>query len=328
MTITIGRRQFISIIGSAAVVWPLATRAQAAMPVIGFLGARSNDTDTPYIAAFHEGLKEIGYIEGKNVAIEYRWAHGRNDLLRTLAIDLVSHQVSIIVCNSTSATAAKDVTSSIPIVFVAGGDPVQTGLVASLNRPGGNLTGINQFTYELDPKRLGLLHDLVPSAAMIGVLLNPKFTYAEKQLKGIQDGARALGQQTIIQKASSEGEINAEFAKLAEMRIGALLVAASPFFLGLRDQLIALAAQNAVPAIYEWRDFADAVGLMSYGTSMVDSYRQLGIYAGRVLNGEKPAEMPVLQPTKFELVINLKTAKILGLKISDNLLSLADEVIE
>jgi putative ABC transport system substrate-binding protein len=324
------RREFITLLGSAAATWPLAVRAQQpVIPVIGLLGSTSPGPSAHLVAAFLKGLSEAGYVEGKSVAIEYRWAAGQYDRLPALAADLVRGKVAVIVTGGgPSVMAAKAATSTIPIVFNVGSDPVKIGLVASLAHPGGNATGVNIFTAELTEKRLGLLHDLLPTASPIAVLVNPNFAPAMANANQARAAARAIGKKVIFFKAASESEIDAAFESMAQARAGALLVAADPFFNSRRDQIVALASRHAIPAIYEWREFAQAGGLMSYGTRLTEAYRQEGIYAGRILNGEKPGDLPVMQLTKFEFVINLKTAKALGVKISDNLLSLADEVIE
>jgi putative ABC transport system substrate-binding protein len=299
------------------------------MPVIGFLGVRSPD-DTVTLAAFRRGLNEGGFVEGQNVMVEYRWAIGQYDRLPAQAAELVQKPVSVLVSagGEPAALAAKAATSTIPIVFTIGDDPVKLGLVASYNRPGGNLTGINIFTTTLEAKRLGLLHELVPQAATIGVLLNANFPAAERQLRDVQEAARAIGLQIHALRANIDREIEVAFATVASQRIAALAVAASPFFTTRRDKVVALAARHAVPTMYTAREYAVDGGLMSYGIDVPDVYRQIGLYAARILKGEKPADLPVMQPTKFELVINLKTAKALGLQIPDKLLALADEVIE
>jgi putative ABC transport system substrate-binding protein len=299
------RREFITLVGgAAATAWPLTVRAQqAAMPVIGYLSLASPGPFAHLVAAFSDGLKEIGYVGGQNVAIEYRWAEGQYERLPALSADLVRRQVN-------------------------GGDPVKLGLVASLSRPGGNATGVNMFTSALEPKRLGLLRELVPGAALIAMLVNPNGPNIETQLKDLQEAARAVGQKIHILHASSARELDTAFATLTQLRAGAALIGSDPFFNSRRDELVALAARYAIPAIYEWREFAAAGGLMSYGTNLAEGYRQVGIYTGRILKGDKPADLPVMRSTKFELVINLKTAKALGLDIPPTLLASADEVIE
>jgi ABC-type uncharacterized transport system substrate-binding protein len=318
------------LLGGAVAAWPARTQ-QPAMPVVGFLNSTSPSAWKPFVDAFRKGLGEAGYVEGRNVAIEYRWAEGHYDRLPALAADLVRRQVAVIVATggTRSAIAAKVATESIPIVFTIGSDPVKLGLVASLNQPGGNVTGVNLFITQMEGKRLGLLRELVPTAALIAVLINRNNPpAATTQLKDVQETARALGQQIHILHAGSEAELEAAVATARHVGAGALLVAADPFFNSRHMFIIALMARHAIPAIFEQREHALAGGLMSYGTNLSDGYRQVGIYTGRVLKGEKPADLPVMQSTKFEFVINLTTAKALGVKISDNLLSLADEVIE
>jgi putative tryptophan/tyrosine transport system substrate-binding protein len=324
------RRDFITLLSGAAAAWPLAARAQQPMPVIGYLSSRSPDDTRHLLAAFLRGLNEAGYVEGQNVTIEYRWALGQYDRLPAMAADLVRRPVAVLTTTGgePAALAAKAATSSIPIVFLIGGDPVALGLAASYNRPGGNATGMNILTTTLEAKRLGLLHDLVPQAKAIGVLLNPKFQPADNQLRDLQQAAPAIGLQIDVFRASTDRELDAAFATITEQRIAALVVTADPFFDTRRDKLVALAARHAVPTIYQFREYAAAGGLMSYGNDSLDVYRQAGVYTGRILKGESPGNLPVLQPTKFEFVINRKTAKALGVKFSDNLLSLADEVIE
>jgi putative ABC transport system substrate-binding protein len=326
------RRDFITLLGGAAIAWPLAARAQQpAMPVIGVLSSGSAKAWDYQVNALRQGLAESGYIEGQNLAIEYRWAEGHYDRLPSLAAELVSRDVAVIVATGAgglAAQAAKAATSSIPIVFSSAVDPVKAGLVASINRPGGNATGFVQFAALLEAKRLQLLHELVPNGPAIGVLLNPSNPAAEIQTKDVHTAARSVGRQVHLVTASSEGKFDAAFAGLAQRRVGGLLVAADPFFFSRREQLIALAARYALPAIYEWREFVDAGGLMSYGNRITDAYHQIGIYCGRILRGANPADLPVVQPTKFELVINLKTAKVLGLTVPNTMQLLADEVIE
>jgi putative ABC transport system substrate-binding protein len=328
------RRDFIKgIAGSAATAWSLAAQAQQqpAMPVIGFLNSASPDTYAPQLAGFHQGLKEVGYTEGQNVTIEFRWAKSQNDRLPELAADLVRRQVAVIVATggTVSAIAAKAVTATIPIVFTSGGDPMRMGLVASLSRPGGNVTGVSLFTSTLAAKRLELLHELVPAARVVAVLVNPTNPNWEADTKAVEAAAPAIGVQIVVLKATNGGEIGKAFDAVSQGKIDAVFVASDPLFNNTgRDQLIVLAARHAVPAIYDWRDVAVAGGLVSYGSNLAEGYRLAGIYAGRILKGEKPADLPVLQPAKFEFVINLKTAKALGLTISNQMQLRADEVIE
>jgi putative ABC transport system substrate-binding protein len=323
------RREFISLLGGAAVSWPLVSRAQQAMiPVVGFLSGRSPAESAGVVAAFRKGLSEIGFAEPQNVTIDFRWAEGQFDRLPALARELVDRPVAVIAALGGSDIAAKAATTTIPIVFGTGGDPVANGLVASLNRPGGNITGATFLTAVLGAKRLGLLRELVPGAQVIALLANPNYYLGPVQIRDVEEAARALGQRLVVLDGGTDEKIEAAFAALAPQHVSALLVGSDPFFDTRRERLVALALQHRVPAIYQFREYAVAGSLMSYGTSITDMYRLVGLYVGRVLKGEKPADLPVMQVTKFELVINLTTAKALGVKISDNLLSLADEVIE
>ena len=298
------RREFITLLGATA-VWPFPARAQQPeMPVIGSLNSGAPEPLRQQLAAFRAGLKQDGYVEGQNVAVEYRLAEGRFDRLPELASDLVRRQVAVLVASSDGAFAAKQATTTIPIVFNVGDDPIKTGLVASLNRPGGNLTGVYMFASGLEAKRLGLLHEMVPKATTIAVLINPNYLDAENQLRDVQEAAARLGVQLVVVRANAENDFDAEFSTVVQQRSGALLVCASPFFNTSREQLVVLAARHALPTIYEGRDFAAAGGLMSYGTSLADAYRQAGAYAGRILKGAQPADLPVIQTTKFEFVIN------------------------
>jgi putative tryptophan/tyrosine transport system substrate-binding protein len=325
------RREFIWLFGGAAVLWPLAVYAQQRpMPVIGFLNVASPGPLRQQIAAFREGLKESGYVEGQNVAVEYRWAEGQYERLPELAADLVRQQVSVIFVGggAPAELAVKAATTTIPIVFSTGGDPVRSGLVASLNQPSGNITGVYHFATGLEAKRLGLLHEMLPKATPIAVLINPNYADAENQLRDVQEAAARLGVQLVVVRANAESDFNAAFSTVVQQRSGALLVCASPFFNNKREQLVVLAARHALPTIYEWRDFAAAGGLMSYGTSLADAYRQAGVYAGLILKGAKPADLPIVQATRFEFVINLSTAKALGIEVPPTLSARADEVIE
>jgi len=323
------RRRELMLILCGAIAAPHALRAQQkAMPVIGYLHYGSPGPFAPFMAAFHQGLSETGYDEGQNVAIEYRWAEGRYDLLPTLAADLVGRKVGVIAAfGPPSAHAAKRATSTIPIAF-GSGDPVGEGLVASLARPGGNLTGVSLLTVELMAKRLELLSELVPQAGVIALLVNPNSPNAEAMTRDVQEAAGAKGLRVPVLKAGTEGDIDAAFATLVQLQAGGLVVGTDPFFNTRREQFVALAARYAVPAIYEWREFALAGGLISYGSSLAAVYRQIGIYTGKILNSTKPADLPVQQPTTFELVVNLNTARALGLTVPPSILARADEVIE
>jgi len=320
----------MALLGGAAAAWPAAAGAQQAMPVIGFLNNQGLSGRTHQVEAFRKGLVEVGYIEGRNVAIEYRWAENQYERLPALAEDLVRRQVAVIAATGGVPTvrAAKAATSKIPIVFTAGSDPVRAGLVSSLNRPDGNVTGVSFLTDALGAKRLGILREVMRQAGTIAALINPQGPDAESQLKDLPAAAQSIGQSLRVVNASSQAEIDAAFMSVSQMQARALLVGADPFFNDRRHQIVALATRSSLPAIYELREFVAAGGLMSYGASITDAYRQAGIYAGRILKGEKPADIPVIQSTKFEFVINLATAKALGLELHPQLLARADEVIE
>ena len=323
------RREFITVLGGAAAAWPLRAHAQQpSTPVIGFLNPASLDTFADELRAFHRGLKEGGHVEGENVAIIYRWADNQLDRLPALAADLVQRQVAVIATIAGGALAAKAATTTIPIVFITGEDPVRRGLVASLARPGGNLTGINFLSAELAAKRLELLRELVPAATRLAGLVNPAGPAAERALRDVEPAARAMGLQIQVHNASSSLEINAVFASLARERPDALFVASDPLFSSRRAQLVNLASRHAMPATFASRDFAIAGGLMTYGSDITDAWRQQGIYAGRILKGARPADLPILQSSKFELVINAETARMLGLEVPPTLLARADEIIE
>jgi len=325
------RREFITLLGSAAAGWPLAARAQqSTMPIIGFLSSRSPTESASVVAEFRQGLSDVGYVVGQNAEIAFRWADGHYDRLPALAADLARRQVALIFATggNPAVFAAKAATATIPIVFITGSDPVETRLVASLNHPGGNLTGVSLFTSLLVPKRLELLRTLVPTATMIAFLVNPDNSNAQRDTRVAQTTAGSFGQQLVVLRAGTENDIDTAFTALVQQRANALVVNTDAFFLGRRNQLVALAARHAVPTIHDLRDFAAAGGLMSYGTNLADAYRQAGTYVGKILKGEKPANLPVVQPTKFDLVINLKTATALGLGIPRALLAAATELIE
>jgi putative ABC transport system substrate-binding protein len=325
------RREFIVFVGTAA-GWPLAARAeqQSSIPVIGFLNSASPQPFANYVSGFRVGLKQTGYIDGQNVTIEFRWAEGDYDRLPEMAADLVRRKVAVLASTGgpPSVLAAKAATTTIPIVFTIGTDPIRLGVVTSLSRPGGNITGVNLFAAAMESKRLGLLRALIPGVQLIAVLLNPNRPNYALQVRDVQEPAAAIGQQIRILSASNESDIDAAFATAVQLRAGAMLVSADPFFNSQRDKIIALAARYSIPAVYEWREYALAGGLMSYGTNISDGYRQAGVYAGRILKGEKPADLPVVQSARFELVINLKTAKALGIEVPPNLSAEADEIIE
>jgi putative ABC transport system substrate-binding protein len=325
------RREFVTLLGGSAAAWPLAAHAQQpAMPVIGFLFGGSPEASANFVAAFRNGLGEAGYVEGQNVAIEYLWTHNDNDRLSELAADLVRRRVAVIVTPNliAAALAAKAATATIPIVFGGGFDPVQAGLVASLNQPGGNVTGISFMSVETGGKRLGLLHELLPGAARFAMLVNPTNPNAEPNITEARAAASVIGRQIEVLAASTNRDIDTAFGSLVQKQADALLVSPEPLFTTRRVQLVTLAARHAVPTIYYIREFAEIGGLMSYGPNVADQYRQVGVYSGRILKGEKPGDLPILRPTKFEFVINLQTAKTLGLEVSPMLLARADEVIE
>jgi putative tryptophan/tyrosine transport system substrate-binding protein len=324
------RRRFITLLGGAAAAWPIAAPAQqAAMPVVGFMTGGSPGPLRRQIAAVHEGLKEAGYVDGQNVMLEWRFAEGQLDRFPAFAAELVRRQVAVLIATSPAgALAAKQATTTIPIVFSVGDDPIKSGIVDSLHRPGGNLTGVYQFASGLEAKRLNLLHDLVPQVTTIAAMVHPSNPGAETQVRDLEEAASRLGVQLVILTANTESEFATAFATLVQRQAGALVVCASPFFNSRRQQLVLMATSHTVPAIYEWRDFAEAGGLMSYGTSLGDAYRQAAVYAGRILKGTKPGDLPVVQSTKFEFVINLNAAKALGLEVPPTLIARADEVIE
>jgi ABC-type uncharacterized transport system substrate-binding protein len=326
----IGRREFITLLGGAA-TWPLAARAQQpTMPVIGFMSSRAASDSVHLISAFQRGLSEGGLVEGRNVAVEYRWAQGNYDLMPAIAAELVNRRVAVLVAagGDVSAQAAKKATSTVPIVFGTGSDPVATGLVASINRPGGNVTGVHVLTNQMEPKRLGLLNELIPRTTLIGILLNHRFPAAPRMLREIEEAARTIGHPVFVAKASNDAELDAAFAALVERRVGALLVAADPYYDTRRDRIVAFAARQRLPAMYQFREYAVAGGLVSYGVSLTEAYRLFGTYAMRILKGEKPTDLPVQRLVKTELVINLKAAKALGFEFPPMFSARADEVIE
>jgi len=323
------RREFITLVGGATAAWPLTARAQQPkLPVVGFLNGGSPDGYAPYATGFLHGLNETGYVEGKNVTVDYQWARGQYDRLQVMAADLVRRKVAVIAANTPAAPVAKAATTEIPIVFVSTGDPVMVGLVTSFNRPGGNITGVGLLGLELEGKRLGLLHQFLPGTTPIVVLVNPANPAADLQLRELQKTARVIKRQIDIVRAGTALDIERAFAIAAQQGAGALLVVQDPFYNSQREQLVALAARYKLPVMYPLREFAEIGGLVSYGHNLVDGYRQMGVYAGRILKGAKPADLPVVQPTTFEFVINLRTAKALGLTIPQSLIATADEVIE
>ncbi|HVI62851.1 MAG TPA: ABC transporter substrate-binding protein [Bradyrhizobium sp.] len=331
MTVTIGRRELLAALGGAVAAWPRAARAQQpALPVVGFIRTTSADDSLKLVEAFRRGLGEAGYVEGRNVLIEYRYAQGQIDRLPALAADLVTRRVAVLAATggTVSARAAKAATSTIPVVFTTGDDPVKAGLVASLSRPGGNVTGVSVFTARLGAKRLALLHELIPAATTIAILLNPKNPDSEDEAKDVQEAARALGVEILVLYAGTENEIDAAFTKLVEQRTGALMLGADTFFTSQRARIATLSTYLRIPTADSVREFPEAGGFASYGASLAGVYRQAGVYVGRILKGDKPADLPVLLPTAFEFVINLQTAKVIGLTVPDKLLVAADEVIE
>ena len=331
MTVTIGRRELLAALGGAVAAWPRAARAQQpALPVVGFIRTTSADDSLKLVEAFRRGLGEAGYVEGRNVLIEYRYAQGQIDRLPALAADLVTRRVAVLAATggTVSARAAKAATSTIPVVFTTGDDPVKAGLVASLSRPGGNVTGVSVFTARLGAKRLALLHELIPAATTIAILLNPKNPDSEDEAKDVQEAARALGVEILVLYAGTENEIDAAFTKLVEQRTGALMLGADTFFTSQRARIATLSTYLRIPTADSVREFPEAGGFASYGASLAGVYRQAGVYVGRILKGDKPADLPVLLPTAFEFVINLQTAKVIGLTVPDTLLVAADEVIE
>ena len=325
------RREFISLLGGAVAAWPLAVRAQqAAMPVVGFLGSRSPDDSANLVAAFRAGLSETGFVEGRNVILEFRWAEDQYDRLPMLAADLVAHRVAVIAAagGNPAGLAAKAATTKIPIIFLTGADPVQFGLVKSLSRPDGNLTGVAALTNTLAPKQLELLREVAPKATVAAFLVNPKNPLAESDTRDVQSAAGTTGQQILILSASNDSDLDNAFAALVQQKAGALLVQSDPFFNSRPDKIVALAARDAIPAIYQWRDFPAAGGLMSYGTDLAEAHRLVGVYTGKILKGAKPTDLPVQQLVKVQFIINLRTAKALGLNVPNTLIGRADEVIE
>jgi putative ABC transport system substrate-binding protein len=322
------RREFIMLLGAGAATWPLAAHAQQAMPVVGFLRVTSASDSTHLVAAFQQGLRQSGFLEGQNVAMEYRWADGQEERLPALAADLVRSRVAVIVGHSTAAQAAKAASSTTPIIFVVGNDPVRTGLVANLNRPGGNVTGVTFTTVDVTSKRLGQLHELVPGAELIGVLVNSNLPEHDVELRDAEAAAKSIGLRILGVKAGRPSDFHSAFATVVQAGVGALLVGGGAFFTSQRHRLVVLSARHAIPSSYSEREYAVAGGLMSYGPSQADAYRRAGVYAGRILKGEKAGELPIEQPTKFELVINLGTATTLGITVPNAMQLLADEVIE
>lgn len=324
------RRYFITLLGGVA-VWPLAARAQqSAMPVVGFMSGRAPEDSMHLVAAFRQGLAETGFVEGQNVTIEFRWAQGNYDMSPALAADLIGRRVAVLVAvgGDVSAIAAKQATATIPVIFGMGANPIKAGLVASFNRPGGNATGFTLWTSEMESKRLGLLRELVPAGAIVGILVNPQFPPTALELDDLELAAKGIDQRLFVASANNDPELDGALRSLLQQRVGGFLVTAAPFFDTRRDRIIAFANQNRLPAIYQFREYSVAGGLISYGPNVVESYRSAGVYAGRILKGEKPADLPVLQPTKFDFVINLKTAAALRLTVPPTLLAEAGEVIE
>jgi ABC-type uncharacterized transport system substrate-binding protein len=323
------RREFIGLVGGAAAAWPIRARAQPAMPAIGYFSSRSTQSEAPLLPAFRRGLEEVGYVLGQNVSVEFRHSNGQDDRLPALAADLVRRNVSVLVATDRpSSVVAAAATTTIPIVSVVGRDPVGDGLATSLNRPDRNLTGISMFTIELGPKRLGLLREMVPNAGEIAFIVNPRSTAAAAQINDLTVAARAFGQKIAVFNVGADPDVNPAFETIAQRKIGAVLYSANLFYQVALDRLVALAARHAVPAMYEWREFVEAGGLMSYSTSRAEAWRQVGLYTGRVLQGARPVDLPIVQSTKFELVVNVKTAKALGLAVPPSLIARADEVIE